>query len=99
MNIGPITLTNTVSGVVLGVLLILVGGFAWLANGVYKTRTEARAAKESSQHVEHNTRNVSNGFAGNVVGKLDHIVREVDKLQNAHADHLKWHLEREQNNG
>jgi hypothetical protein len=92
MNIGPITLTNTVSGVVLGILLILVGGLAWLLNGVYKTKTEARAAKESSQHAEQNTRNVSNGFAGSVNKKLDHITKQIDVLQNAHAEHLEWHM-------
>jgi len=106
MQIGPITLTNTVSGVVLGVLLILVGGLAWLANGVYKTRTEARIAKEAAQHAEVNTRNVSNGFAGTVTTKLNTIVEQgqqnaqaIDDVQKELTKHLAWHLEQERSNG
>lgn len=95
MNVGPITLTNTVSGVVLGVLLILVGGLVWLLNGVYKTRTEARVGREAAQHAEVNTRNVSNGFAKDVNLKLDNLIKTTDEVQIALTKHLEWHLGQE----
>jgi hypothetical protein len=93
MEIGPVKFTNTVSGVVFGTLVILIGGLAWLLNGVYKTRIEVRSARQAASVAADtaaeaastaaitaaNTRNVSNGFAGTVTSQLDTIV-----LQNAH---------------
>ncbi len=106
---GPIKLTNTVSGVVLSILLILVAGLVWLLNGVYKTRTEARVGREQAeiaatkaQDAASNTQNVSNGFAGKVNHKLDDLLertaqntRTLDDVQRQLTDHLLWHQQNE----
>ncbi len=110
---GPIKLTNTVSGVVLAVLLILVGGLAWLLNGVYKTRTEARVGREAAeiaatkaQAAVTNTQNVSNGFASKVNHKLDEVIdlgqqnnRAIDDMQRQLTEHLLWHQRQGESNG
>jgi hypothetical protein len=102
MKIGPVEFTNTVSGVVFGTLVILIGGLAWLLNGVYKTRTEVRSAREAASDAATNTRNVSNGFAGKVTNQLDTIVQQnarnseaIDRVQEELTTHLRWHLEKE----
>jgi uncharacterized protein YjbJ (UPF0337 family) len=106
MNIGPIELTNTVSGVVLSILLIVVGGLAWLLKGIYQIRFEATKASDKATEAADNTRSVSNGFAGKVNGKLDELVdlskqnnKAIDDVQSQLSDHLRWHLEKENQNG
>lgn len=106
MQFGPIELTNTVSGVVLSVLLILVGGLAWTIVGIYRARSEFRVvgnksdkAATKAEEAAENTRNVSNGFAGSVNRKLDTVLEQsaqhgdaLDQVQRQLTEHLQWHL-------
>jgi hypothetical protein len=66
------------------------------------TRKEARnatkasvEARESAEATIVNTKNVSNGFAGNVLGELRKLNEGQQKLADSFKEHLEWHLEQE----
>lgn len=84
-------------------LFTMVGGVITLIIGNRKESREAKEAaieaKESSQKAITNTKNISNGFAGNVLGKLSQIDGKVDALSDAINRHLEWHMREENRNG
>lgn len=97
---------NGISIIALSFFTALFGMIGILINAVFKDRSERRAANkeavdaaikaaESAEKVEANTKNVSNGFASKVLGKLSDLQSGQQELQQAFTDHLKWHLERE----
>lgn len=66
------------------------------------TRKEARnaaqaatEAKNSGEATITNTKNVSNGFAGNVLGELRKLNEGQQKLADSFKEHLEWHLDQE----
>lgn len=94
---------NGISQVAIAFFTTLFGMVGWLIHSHYSEKKETRNARqaaeiaaESAQKAETNTRNVSNGFARNVLGKLQRIDEKVDNLADAHREHLQWHMEREQ---
>lgn len=86
-------------------IAFVTGLFALLAivaKGVFETRKttreakdEAKAANQSAKKAQANTLNISNGFAGTVVEKLETIERKTDDIGKAFRDHLGWHLDKE----
>ncbi len=55
----------------------------------------ALEAKESAEQTVANTRNVSNGFARNVLDELRKLNAGQEKLAASFTKHLEWHLEQE----
>lgn len=67
--------------------------------GIFKVRQDAKEAKNAAKEAQANTRNVSNGFASSVGGKLDTLVKgqtqireAVDDQADALRKHLEWHV-------
>lgn len=101
--------TNGISQIALAFFTALFGMIGWLIKlryderkelrdarkAVEEARKEAKTAAENAAEASSNTRNVSNGFARNVLGKLERIDEKVDALSDAIRDHLEWHLEKE----
>ncbi len=94
--------SNGISAIALAFFTALFSMVGWLLKIVHDDKKETRDAKraaiqaaESAKTVEANTKNVSNGFASGVLGKLQRIEDKVDDVATAQREHLEWHLERE----
>jgi hypothetical protein len=97
---------NGISAIALTFFTALFGMVGTVILAIYRERSERRAAQqeateaankaaESAAQVAANTKNVSNGFAGRVLGELSQIREGQQELQSAFTEHLKWHLEKE----
>jgi cation transport regulator ChaB len=97
---------NGISAIALAFFTALFGMVGTIIVTIYKDRRERREAQQaateaalkaasSAEKVEANTKNISNGFAGKVLGELSQIRAGQNDLQQQFADHLRWHLERE----
>ncbi len=91
--------TNGISQIALAFFTALFGMVGWLIKIRYDERKEIRDAKEqakiaaeSAGGVAANTKNVSDGFAGTVLGGLRRIDERLDTLEEAQREHLQWHL-------
>ncbi len=93
---------NGISVIALSFFTALFGMVGWLIKVRQDEKKEIRDAKraaevtaESVETIVQNTKNVGNGFASRVLGKLERIYEKVDALEEAHTKHLEWHLERD----
>lgn len=55
----------------------------------------ARIAAKNAEEARTNTKNVSNGFAGGVLAKLERLSEQVSELAISQQKHLLWHQENE----
>jgi hypothetical protein len=99
---GELVNDNSISAIALTFFTALLGLMSIIAKGVFDTRKTTREAKseagqanESAQAAQANTTNISNGFAGTVVRKLDTIEGKTDDLSKAFREHLEWHINKE----
>ncbi len=105
---------NGTSSIALAFFSIMIPLLVAIATGIFKLLGQNREAKyaadkaadkasvaaDNSKKAADNTRSVSNGFAGDVVRKLDHIIETQDRIierQNGFdeslREHLSWHLD------
>ncbi len=94
---------NGISQIALAFFTALFGMVGWLIKVRFDERgkidnaeEQARIAAESAAKAAANTQNVSNGFAGSVLGKLQRIDENVDELSDSLRAHLEWHLRQEE---
>lgn len=92
-----------ISQVALAFFTALFGMVSYLIKMVYDTKGEARNAKDASvkavegtEQAITNTKNVSNGFAGEVLGQLSEIRKDVENVSKQMSRHMEWHLNREE---
>lgn len=90
---------NGISYVALGFFTALLGLVGIIVKEVYATKRAQLEAKEAAQvaaekaeEATANTKNVSNGFAGKVLGELSEVRMGLEKLNTALREHIEWHL-------
>lgn len=91
-----------ISEIGLAFFTALFGMVSILMKQVSDNRKEARDAKEAAVEARDNaettignTKNVSNGFAGNVLGELRQLREGQQEIASTLARHMEWHLEQE----
>lgn len=86
-------ISNTVSGPVIIGICAIIAAIGKVIVDLYQIKHKADDAKTASEEAVENTKNISNGFARDVGGKLDHIIDQQSSLETALRDHLQWHVE------
>lgn len=97
---------NGISPIAMGLLTALLTVVGYILKIVLDNRKETRdgnqaafEAKESAETAAKNTKNVSNGFAGTVLARLQRIDEGQQELSASINRHLEWHLAKEKENG
>jgi uncharacterized phage infection (PIP) family protein YhgE len=97
---------NTLVLVLAAIAVPLFGFLSVIANGVFKTRTEAKEARNASYKtadsintIETNTSELSDGFGNRVDRKLTAIMDSTTRLESrleqverSVLSHLEWHV-------
>jgi heme exporter protein D len=73
-------------------LIALLGQNIAAKRAAVEARIKAAEANEAAQKAVEQTKNTGNGFAGDVVGKLDKILVKQDALDESLRGHLEWHM-------
>lgn len=84
--------TNSISGIALTLFAILIAGVGKVIVDLYQVKRKAVDAKKASEEAAQNTKNVSNGFASDMGGKLDRIIESQSSMEASLRDHLEWHI-------
>lgn len=99
---------NGTSSIALAFFSVMVPLLIVIAGGIFKLMSQQKEAKNAagtaadkadiaatnSKAAALNTRSLSNGFAGNVVEKLDRIIERQDRFDESFQKHLQWHLDK-----
>lgn len=97
---------NSISQIAFGFFMAILACLGLALKWVHRTLTTAVQAKNEAATAAKRAEPISNGFAGKVHSKLDNLTdlatqnnHAIDQVQLQLTDHLKWHLERETQNG
>jgi len=98
---------STVAWIIAALAVPLFGFLSVIANGVFKSRSEAREARDEAvkarqgiSTVKANTQAFTDGFPDRMDGKLDQLIKwaervesRLGKVETSVTKHLEWHID------